>query len=92
VIFPVRYELGFISQKTTLFIVAAVKTSNLAYEKYTWRKIYLPCEFRVSERIQPQNTNSHSEDGPENRCVPSPLCIFSTVANFLPASSATAYL
>jgi hypothetical protein len=26
---PVRYELGFISQKTTLFIVAAVKTSNL---------------------------------------------------------------
>jgi hypothetical protein len=28
-VFPVRYELGFISQKTTFFIVTAVKTSNL---------------------------------------------------------------
>jgi hypothetical protein len=27
--FPVRYELGFISQKTTFFIVTAFKTSNL---------------------------------------------------------------
>jgi hypothetical protein len=26
-----RYELGFISQKTTFFIVTAVKTSNLYY-------------------------------------------------------------
>jgi hypothetical protein len=26
---PVKYELGFISQKTTFFIVTAVKTSNL---------------------------------------------------------------
>jgi hypothetical protein len=26
---PVKYELGFISQKTTLFIVTAVKPSNL---------------------------------------------------------------
>jgi hypothetical protein len=26
---PVRYELGFISQKTTFFIVTAVKSSNL---------------------------------------------------------------
>jgi hypothetical protein len=26
---PVRYELDFISQKTALFIVIAVKTSNL---------------------------------------------------------------
>jgi hypothetical protein len=26
---PVRYELGFISQKTAFFIVTAVKTSNL---------------------------------------------------------------
>jgi hypothetical protein len=26
---PVRYELGFISQKTTFFIVTAVETSNL---------------------------------------------------------------
>jgi hypothetical protein len=26
---PVRYELGFISQRTTFFIVTAVKTSNL---------------------------------------------------------------
>jgi hypothetical protein len=26
---PVRYELGFISQKTTFFIVTAVKPSNL---------------------------------------------------------------
>jgi hypothetical protein len=25
---PVRYELGIISQKTTFFIVTAVKTSN----------------------------------------------------------------
>jgi hypothetical protein len=25
---PVKYELGFISQKTTSFIVTAVKTSN----------------------------------------------------------------
>jgi hypothetical protein len=25
---PVKYELGFISQKTTFFIVTAVKTSN----------------------------------------------------------------
>jgi hypothetical protein len=28
---PVRYELGFISQRTTFFIVTAVKTSNLTY-------------------------------------------------------------
>jgi hypothetical protein len=28
-VFPVRYELGFISQKTTLFMITAVKTSNL---------------------------------------------------------------
>jgi hypothetical protein len=28
-IFPVRYELDFISQKTEFFIVTAVKTSNL---------------------------------------------------------------
>jgi hypothetical protein len=27
----VRYELGFISQKTAFFIVTAVKTSNLTY-------------------------------------------------------------
>jgi hypothetical protein len=27
---PVKYELGFISQKTAFFIVTAVKTSNLA--------------------------------------------------------------
>jgi hypothetical protein len=27
--FPVRYELGFISEKTTCFIVTAVETSNL---------------------------------------------------------------
>jgi hypothetical protein len=26
---PVKYELGFMSQKTTFFIVTAVKTSNL---------------------------------------------------------------
>jgi hypothetical protein len=26
---PVRYELGFISQKATFFIFTAVKTSNL---------------------------------------------------------------
>jgi hypothetical protein len=26
---PVRYELGFISEKTAFFIVTAVKTSNL---------------------------------------------------------------
>jgi hypothetical protein len=26
---PVRYELGFIFQKTTFFIVTAVNTSNL---------------------------------------------------------------
>jgi hypothetical protein len=26
---PVKYELGFISQKTTFFIVTAVETSNL---------------------------------------------------------------
>jgi hypothetical protein len=26
---PVKYELGFISQKATFFIVTAVKTSNL---------------------------------------------------------------
>jgi hypothetical protein len=31
---PVKYELGFISQKTTFFIVTAVKTSNL-----TWNDI-----------------------------------------------------
>jgi hypothetical protein len=30
-VFPVKYELGFISQKTTFFIVTAVKTSNLTY-------------------------------------------------------------
>jgi hypothetical protein len=28
-VFPVRYELGFISQKTALFIVTAVNSSNL---------------------------------------------------------------
>jgi hypothetical protein len=28
-VFLVRYDLGFISQKTELFIVTAVKTSNL---------------------------------------------------------------
>jgi hypothetical protein len=28
--FPVRYELGLIFQKTAFFIVTAVKTSNLA--------------------------------------------------------------
>jgi hypothetical protein len=27
--FPVRYELGFTSQKTAFFIVTAVKASNL---------------------------------------------------------------
>jgi hypothetical protein len=26
---PVKYELGFLSQKTTFFIVTAVKTSSL---------------------------------------------------------------
>jgi hypothetical protein len=26
---PVRYELGFISQKTAFFVVTAVETSNL---------------------------------------------------------------
>jgi hypothetical protein len=28
-VFPVRYELGFISQKTAFFIATAVKISNL---------------------------------------------------------------
>jgi hypothetical protein len=28
-VFPVRYELGFISQKTAFFIVTAMKNSNL---------------------------------------------------------------
>jgi cytochrome c biogenesis factor len=28
---PVRYELGFIFQKTAFFIVTAVKTSNLTH-------------------------------------------------------------
>jgi hypothetical protein len=28
---PVKYELGFISQKTTFFIVTAVKTSSLTF-------------------------------------------------------------
>jgi hypothetical protein len=30
-VFPVRYELGVISQKTAFFIAIAVKTSNLTY-------------------------------------------------------------
>jgi hypothetical protein len=29
---PVRYELGFLSQKTAFFIVTAVKTSNLTLD------------------------------------------------------------
>jgi hypothetical protein len=29
IVSPVRYELGFIAQKTTFFVVIAVKTSNL---------------------------------------------------------------
>jgi hypothetical protein len=29
---PVKYELCFISQKTTFFIVTAVKTSNLTWK------------------------------------------------------------
>jgi hypothetical protein len=28
---PVKYEMGFLSQKTAFFIVTAVKTSNLTY-------------------------------------------------------------
>jgi hypothetical protein len=28
---PVRYELGFLSQKTAFFIVAALKTSNITW-------------------------------------------------------------
>jgi hypothetical protein len=28
-VFPVRYKLGFVSQKTAFFIVTAVKTTNL---------------------------------------------------------------
>jgi hypothetical protein len=36
---PVRYELGFISQKTAFIIVSAVKTSNLTRIKFlsTWK-------------------------------------------------------
>jgi hypothetical protein len=30
-VFPVRCELDFISQKTAIFIVTAVKSSNLTY-------------------------------------------------------------
>jgi hypothetical protein len=48
---PVRYELGFISQKTTFFIVTAVKTSNL-----TWFSGYL--EFRMLEIV---HRSSHSD-------------------------------
>jgi hypothetical protein len=33
---PVRYELGFISQKTTFFIVTAMKTSNLTIGRMAW--------------------------------------------------------
>jgi hypothetical protein len=32
----VRYELGFLSQKTAFFIVTAVKTSNLTEEYLVW--------------------------------------------------------
>jgi hypothetical protein len=31
---PVRYDMGFISQKTAFFIVTAVKTSNLTLEEF----------------------------------------------------------
>jgi hypothetical protein len=34
---PMRYELGFLSQKTTFFIVTAVKTSNLTLMKLSLR-------------------------------------------------------
>jgi hypothetical protein len=30
---PVRYELGITSQKTTFFVVTAVKTLNLTFEQ-----------------------------------------------------------
>jgi hypothetical protein len=42
---PVKYELGFISQKTTFFIVTAVKTSNLTY-------VFTPIfEYNVQQHI-----------------------------------------
>jgi hypothetical protein len=41
---PVRYELGFISQKTTFFIVTAVKTSNLT------------CHLRLKDRVRDLGT------------------------------------
>jgi hypothetical protein len=44
---PVKYELGFISQKTAFFVVTAVETSNLNKEsvvcllkRETLRQIY----------------------------------------------------
>jgi hypothetical protein len=37
-VFPVRYELGFLSQKTTFFIVTAVKTSNLTRSDHSASK------------------------------------------------------
>jgi hypothetical protein len=43
---PVKYELGFISQKTAFFIVTAVKTSNLIY-LYMLRVYY-----KITEQYQ----------------------------------------
>jgi hypothetical protein len=39
--FPVRYDLGFISQKTAFFIVTAVKTSNLTEIYHIPLSVYL---------------------------------------------------
>jgi hypothetical protein len=48
---PVKYELGFISQKTTFFIVTAVKTlkSYIALTGWTlqWRRNVSPVKYEL---------------------------------------------
>jgi hypothetical protein len=61
---PVKYELGFISQKTTFFIVTAVKTSNLnvalTSRALQWRSNMFPVKYGLGFYI-PQDDIPHSD-------------------------------
>jgi hypothetical protein len=63
--FPVKYEWGFISQKTALFIVTAVETSDLTQCSMSSSEataFWLVDDFRMSAHPlcrYPERTNGH---------------------------------
>jgi hypothetical protein len=69
---PVKYEQGFISQKTTFFTVAAVKTSNLTKSSVQRPAPYV--EDRIFAHIPPSDrlAPSYPQTLWDMYCNPSP--------------------